>query len=544
MSSHPSWTSLSDPMAILRAFVQTPPPDFSVEVLAALTHVIGSEPRDLPVRLFFEVVEQSAVAISITDKHAHILYANSTFNRMTGYSEDEVLNQNESVLSDKNTPAIVYETMWGRLLQKKPWSGVLVNRRKDGSRYLAELTIAPVIDAQGELTHYLGMHRDVTEVYRLKQLVQNQKALIESVIDSAPVIMTVVDENGQVVLDNMAYKTLAADLRVQEPSELFMSALQKTMGKHFESARSKGLTIGAQEVSVEIPGHPVRWFSCSGTWFRERDGSADSFFEARKRTLFLLVADEVTVLKRREEEIRMSALRELLAEEELIQSIRETLTGAIYQMQAPVNLISAAATLLERRGDEGNSALLAALRQARDAGECAIGTLSDCIPVASLENWTAVDINQLLRDCLSLSTARLLSNGIVVDWLPSSTVPKAVALEHKLHTLFKQLIDNAVEAMAAHRSRQRELHIQIETDGHYVSVTIEDTGPGIPPELRCKVFEPFFTTKKQLRRSGMGLATVQEIINEHAGTIDIDPDYQTGCRIRVRIPVKRDNYHQ
>jgi signal transduction histidine kinase len=99
--------------------------------------------------------------------------------------------------------------------------------------------------------------------------------------------------------------------------------------------------------------------------------------------------------------------------------------------------------------------------------------------------------------------------------------------------------------MAGHRGTQRELRIRTEAEGGSVMVTIEDTGPGITPELRRKVFEPFFTTKKQSGRStGMGLSTVQEIVNEHAGTIEIDPNYQSGCRIQVRLPIRRDNYEE
>jgi signal transduction histidine kinase len=66
-----------------------------------------------------------------------------------------------------------------------------------------------------------------------------------------------------------------------------------------------------------------------------------------------------------------------------------------------------------------------------------------------------------------------------------------------------------------------------------IKVVIEDTGPGIPESLRFKIFEPFFTTKK--RRAGMGLATVQETVNLHAGTIHIDPHYTRGCRFIIEF---------
>src|SRR4030066_2367456 len=126
-----------------------------------------STAASVPSQVFRQVVEQAALAISITDADARILYANPTFERVTGYSQVEVAGHNESILSYRVTPKIVYETLWAQLKRQRPWNGLLVNRRRDGSRYLADLTISPVVDENGNTTHYLGMHRDVTEVPRL-----------------------------------------------------------------------------------------------------------------------------------------------------------------------------------------------------------------------------------------------------------------------------------------------------------------------------------------------------------------------------------------
>ena len=71
--------------------------------------------------LFFKVVENCPVAISITDLNANILYANPAFSKVTAYDRREVLGKNESILSNQTTPNLVYKTLWGRLQQKKPW---------------------------------------------------------------------------------------------------------------------------------------------------------------------------------------------------------------------------------------------------------------------------------------------------------------------------------------------------------------------------------------------------------------------------------------
>lgn len=543
MGKRSSSVQSGDFAEVFKKFLTSPPAGTPPAILEAFGDMVSAEPQLLPPRLFFEVVEQSAVAISITGTDANILYANRAFARVTGYPLDDVVGKNESMLSDKVTPPIVYETMWGRLLQQKPWSGVLVNRRKNGERYLAELTIAPVLDANGRTTHYLGMHRDVTEVHSLQHQVRNHKALIESVVDAAPVVVALLDAAGQVVLDNMAYKTLAADMGGREPAAEFVKALQDAMGAGFDQARINGAGFARQEISFDPGGGgQVRWFSCSGTWFRESDGSADNFFEARKQTYLLLVANEVTGLKQGQEDLRMNALRALMAEEELVQGMRETLAGAVFQMEGPCNMLSAAAGMLERRakGNEENEVLLDVLQQALASGRTALEALRRCMPAPHVEPLRPVNVNQAVREVLGLSTARLLALGIVVDWRPAPVLPPVLGHENGLRGLFKQLVDNAMDAMAEGKNRARELRIRTEAEAEAVLVVIEDTGPGIPEALRLKVFEPFFTTKgADRRRAGMGLTMAQDVVNEHAGNIDIDPSYTDGCRFLVRIPLRR-----
>ncbi len=157
--------------------------------------------------LFLETVQQAPVAISITDNRANILYMNQAFSRVTGYAPEECIGHNESMLSDKKTPKAVYEELWKCLQAQRSWQGCLLNRHKNGRRYLADLTIAPIVNERQETTHYIGMHRDITDVYRLEQQVRQQKVLIETVVDSIPVAAVLLDETDRVVLNNRMYKT-------------------------------------------------------------------------------------------------------------------------------------------------------------------------------------------------------------------------------------------------------------------------------------------------------------------------------------------------
>jgi len=135
---------------------------------------INSQDDRVPYGLFVEAVEQAPIAISITDKKSNILYVNEAFSKVTGYQSSDILGENESLLSDKSTPREVYYDLWHTISSKKIWHGTLCNRHKYGHRYLADLTIAPMLNEQGTITHYIGMHRDITQSYESEKKVINQ----------------------------------------------------------------------------------------------------------------------------------------------------------------------------------------------------------------------------------------------------------------------------------------------------------------------------------------------------------------------------------
>lgn len=519
-------------LAAVERFLSAPAPEVPAAVLQLLgTALHGNRRPGLMPRLFMEAVEQAPVAISITDTAANILYANATFTQVTGYSAAEVIGHNESSLSDKSTPAIVYQALWGRLLQQKSWNGMLVNRRKNGERYVAELTVAPVLDSAGTTTHYLGMHRDITEMFQLQQELQNQKELIGSVVDVAPAVIAVLNAGGEVVLQNRAYRNLLAELHGRDPAQLL-----------FGAPRKDGAEAPARELRLDFPDGSTRWFVCLLSRFSARDGSADAYFSAREVHYELLVAHEVTEIKRQQEEVRMNALRALMAEEALGRGLRETLTGALHQMQRPLNLLNAAVGMLERRS-EGDDSLLAVLRQVRDEGSAAVETLRASVPQEIQEPLLPVNLNQLIHEVLLVSTPRLLAESIVIDWQPQTDLPVINGRERRLRNLLKQLTDNAIEAVAEGGGVRRELHIASRVEGEFVVLQFEDSGPGIAPELRFKVFEPFFTTKGG-NHAGMGLAIAQDVVNQHAGTLEIDPAQRDGCRICLRFPLHSDNVQE
>ena len=522
----------------LGEFLASPPEGTPAEVIEALA-LMGGNPSDpLPPRLFFEAVEQSPVAISITDARATILYANRAFEELTGYSRDEVLGQNEAILSNNATPPTIYEQLWGTITRKQTWAGTLVNRTKQGGDYLAELTISPVLDRGGDLKYFLGMHRDVTKVHELEGALRQQKARIETVLDAAPVIVVLLDGDGRVILENQEYKRLQNDLKGQAPLEVLRTAISEQLGIDAFAACLDGKPFKNVEVSIDIPGHQgPRWFACSGTPVQESDPTARSYFgqvDTGSHRL-LILANDITGRRREIERAHLENLRARLAEQQLMHGMREALAAAIYQIQVPLNVIKAASSML--RGGAGNpDTLIGMLDQISDSGARALETLSAALPEEPREAGVMVNVNALLRQVLELETTRLLADGVVVDWRPAHVLPELPAHKNQLRAVFKHLVDNAIQALRESSKGQRELTLTTRSLDNGVEVEIQDNGPGIQSENRYRVFEPFYIGWKNRRgRAGMGLALAQEIVNAHGGSIEVDPEYSDGCLIRLSL---------
>jgi PAS domain S-box-containing protein len=150
-----------------------------------ITARLQSEKR---LRQLSRIVEQAPLSIAITDLSGAIDYVNPTFLAVTGYALEEVLGQNPRVLKSGATPPETYEAMWQTLTRGESWRGELTNKRKDGSIYVEQAIIAPVVDESGVVKHYVALKEDITERKRteaaLRETQERYRLIAENTSDS------------------------------------------------------------------------------------------------------------------------------------------------------------------------------------------------------------------------------------------------------------------------------------------------------------------------------------------------------------------------
>ncbi|MCE5270531.1 PAS domain S-box protein [bacterium] len=124
------------------------------------------------VRKLSVAVEQSPTSIVITDSTGAIEYVNPKFSQLTGYSFDEALGQNPRILKTSGTPAETHRVLWETIMAGREWKGEFLNRKKNGELFWEMASIAPVKNENGEITHFIGVKKDITDLKQAEEKLQ------------------------------------------------------------------------------------------------------------------------------------------------------------------------------------------------------------------------------------------------------------------------------------------------------------------------------------------------------------------------------------
>jgi len=123
-------------------------------------------------------VDRSSI-VSKTDVKGRITYANDKFCTISEYSREELLGKPHNIVRHADMPKAAFKNMWSTILSKKPWFGVVKNKKKEGGEYIVEVTINPILNHKGEIEEFIAIRNDITSVVKLHEDLQHtQEELI------------------------------------------------------------------------------------------------------------------------------------------------------------------------------------------------------------------------------------------------------------------------------------------------------------------------------------------------------------------------------
>lgn len=213
--------------------------------------------------------------------------------------------------------------------------------------------------------------------------------------------------------------------------------------------------------------------------------------------------------------------------------------GLSHEIRNPLNAAALQLSVLERRlrrlpeGQQGP--LLEPLLLVRDEIRRLDHILEDFLQFARPREFRpeAVEVGQLLRRVVDLLSGQAEARKVRLELELPATMSAVAGEEERLRQVLINLALNALDATPA----GGRVLLSAGEDAGRVWITVDDTGPGIPQELRDRIFEPFFTTKAE--GSGLGLSIVHAIVTQHEGTLEIGDAPTGGARFILRLPKSR-----
>ncbi|MEA3228396.1 MAG: response regulator [Campylobacterota bacterium] len=132
----------------------------------------------------YQEAADSSSIVSKSDLDGNITYVNDSFCDITGYTRSELIGKNHNIIRHPDSDKEIFKNMWKTTKeQKKTWSGVIRNRKKDGSSYYVKATIKPMLNKDGDVIEYMGLQNDITTIMSpKKQLSDYVTSLDESIV--------------------------------------------------------------------------------------------------------------------------------------------------------------------------------------------------------------------------------------------------------------------------------------------------------------------------------------------------------------------------
>ncbi len=396
-----------------------------------------------------------------------------------------------------------------------------LGRASDGSLLSSE-----DLEILRTVSGYIAVAVDNSRLYQEQQQHAEELALLkefnESIVESVNVGLLAVDEEGRITRCNSTFEQLIGISRAD------------TVGKMVEDIFDESFALNLENILGKSRWHLTEI----------RNAYKLHTYDAGGRSLILNVAvaplrsvsnqqtGAIIVLENVSSRVK---LEETLQQSEKLSSIGLLAAGVAHEVNTPLTGVSSYTQMLLGMIPETDPkhALLQKMQRQTDRATNIVGNLLNFSRAGSSDDFTEISINKLLNDTLQLLEPQLRKSNVEILKDYAEDLPVITGSGGKLQQVFTNLILNARDAMLI--GGTITLKTSFDIDGGIVA-EVSDTGEGIPAENLTKVFDPFFTTKEVGSGTGLGLAVSYGIVQEHAGSIEVQSTPGRGTTFRIVLP--------
>jgi len=476
-----------------------------------------------------------ADAIFISDgRNRKIEYCNTAATEMFGYSANEMLGMSSEILHVDRESFEQFGRDCARALNRDGvYRRQYILRRKSGRAFDTEITISNVNDHLGWRAGIVAIVHDISnrvQTYEaLRKSEQTYRLLAENTLD----VIWSIDPNLTITYINPAITQLTG----HTPDEVVGSSIEEFFDEHH-------LPELKQTIEQEIAKGPGTTGILVDTEAVRKDGSRVAV-EINGRVLFDR-AGKVIGLQGATRDISERLNYEAqLREAQKLEAIGTLAAGIAHEVNNPIASVSGFAELISR-SDEVPEKFRDFASKIQSESARVNEIVRNLLGYARLEDEKApspIAIDDVVDSTLPLIQGVLRRDNIALDTSLEDDLPPITGRRQQIQQVLMNLLTNARDALNArypgaddNKRLLLSASAQRHDSSHWIRITIEDHGMGIPQDLQERVFDPFYTTKPPGKGTGLGLWLVYSIVENHQGHVRIESEPGEYTRFHVDIP--------
>ncbi len=499
-------------------------------------------------------VDNASVGMILVDATAPdlpIVFANAAFSRITGYDEKEIMGRNCRFMQGPETDRAVVAQIRGALRQENSFRGELLNYRKDGTTFWNELSVSPVRDPAGRLTHYVGVTNDVTarrETETAFAATQERLSLIvEGALEHGIVstdlegMVTSWNPGAEAITRYAAAEVLGRPLDlIFVPDDLAAGVPAREMAEALAAGYCRGEHWHQRRDGSRF------WGNCALLPMRERPGGAAVGF-------IRIFSDETAQLQTRQalersrEELvaALATAERARAEAESANAAKDHFLAVLsHELRTPLTPVLLATHAFGRRRDLSPAVSEAMEMIARNV-ELEVTFIDEMLDFTRLSRGklelsrAPMDLHEAIRHAAEVSQPDIGAKRQRLTLCLDASAPRIDGDFARLQQVFWNLLKNASKFTPEGgeifvRTREGEKPGQL-------TVEVADTGIGIEPAELPKIFQPFEQANQSIMREfgglGLGLAIARVAVEAHGGAIGADsPGVGQGTVFTICLP--------
>jgi len=477
-------------------------------------------------------------AIFMVDAADEVTVWNKGAERLFGWSEAEAVGRSGAAFfpaaaAAAGTPArdLAEALAQGRLTSER-WQ-----MRRDGSEFLAEVTVTPQRDGDGNLRGYAKVLRDITDRHAFQQAVERRERHLQSILDTVPDAMIVIDGRGLIISFSAAAQTMFG----YSEEELIGRNVSLLMPSPDRERHDSYLYRYHKTGERRIIG-----FSRLVTGLR-KDGRAFPMEikvgEAQSEGQQIFTGFVRDLTDKHRTEARVNELQSELVHVSRLSAMGTMATTLAHELNQPLTAIANYAQAAEPIIDSDRAEDRALLRevfeemsgQTMRAGAI-VRRLREFIARGEVEKRVE-DLPELIEEAAALALVGAREHGVTaqIDLDPAAT--PVLVDRVQIQQVLINLIRNAVEAMEDSAVRRLLVASTVE-EGGMIRITVADSGPGIARDVAGQLFQAFVSTKSS--GMGLGLSICRTIVEAHGGRIRAGESAEGGAEFQFTLPMAED----